>query len=158
MTKAKQDLAPARPEPYKLTDHPMHYLAAIQRQHQMNVTRALRPLGISALMWRVLALLSDLGECTISHMADVAVLDRTALGRLLETMARQGLVRRTERSPEDRRATVVTITDSGVEVYSAALPTVQRLNRELREGIGEADFATAMAVLRRMKANARSSF
>jgi DNA-binding MarR family transcriptional regulator len=137
-----------------MTDNPVHYLAAIQRQHQMNVTRALRPVGVTAPMWRVLALLTDAGDCTISQMADMTALDRTALGRLLETMEGLGLVQRNERSPEDRRSTIVAVTAKGEEAFQAALPIIKKLNARLREGVSDDEFAVLMNVLRRMKANA----
>ena len=42
---------------YRLSDYPMHYLAAIQRQNQLNLGHALRPAGLSVPMWRALSAL-----------------------------------------------------------------------------------------------------
>ena len=46
-------------QPYRLTDYPMHYFAAIQRQNQLNLARALREFGLSVPMWRALSALAS---------------------------------------------------------------------------------------------------
>ena len=37
----------AQEAPYRITDYPMHYFAAIQRQNQLNLARSLREFGLS---------------------------------------------------------------------------------------------------------------
>src|SRR5437899_6257600 len=77
---------------YRIDDYPMHYIAAIQRQNQLNLGRSLRDCGLSVPMWRALSALHRKNGQTIGQIADLAVLDRSSLGRLLEEMADQGLV------------------------------------------------------------------
>ncbi|MEV5407167.1 MarR family transcriptional regulator, partial [Streptomyces albidoflavus] len=100
---ARVPSAGAAAAPYRITDYPMHYFAAIQRQNQLNLARSLREYGLSVPMWRALAALHQKDGQTIGEIAQLSVLDRSSLGRLLDDMAKEGLVER-EPLPDDRRA------------------------------------------------------
>lgn len=143
--------APAR---YRITDYPMHYIAAVQRQNQVNLGHTLRSSGLSVPMWRALAALYDDDNQTIGQIAEKAVLDRSSLGRLLEDMAREGLVER-ESPPDDRRAVLIRLSAAGRKRFEASLPAARRHYRNLLHGFSEQDFATLMRLLRRLKANTR---
>src|SRR6201996_3077774 len=69
-----------------VTDHPMHYFAAIVRQNQLNLAHVLRPFELSVPQWRVLSALAARDGHTVGQIAEFAVLDRSGLGRLLEQM------------------------------------------------------------------------
>jgi DNA-binding MarR family transcriptional regulator len=138
---------------YRLSDYPMHYLAAIQRQNQLNLARVLRACALTVPTWRVLSTLLQKDEQTVGQIASMAVLDRSALGRLLEQMETDGLVERAS-SPEDRRAVVIRLTSTGRNRFATALPLVERHYRGLLRGLTPADFKALMRLLRRIKANA----
>lgn len=138
---------------YRIGDFPMHYFAAIQRQNQINLTNALRQHGISVPTWRALSALDDDAKLTIGQLAELAVLDRSSLGRLLEELAEQGLVKR-ESAPDDRRALLVRRTPAGKRCFEAALPVVHEHYRRLLRGISEDEFNVLMGLLRRIKGNA----
>jgi DNA-binding MarR family transcriptional regulator len=140
--------------PYRLTDYPMHYFAAIQRQNQPNLARALREFGLTVPMWRALAALHEKDGQTIGEIAQLAVLDRSSLGRLLDDMAKAKLVER-EPLPDDRRALLIRLSAQGRKAFAATLPVVQRHYRGVLKGVSAEEFATLMRVLRRIKANTR---
>src|SRR5262245_11796882 len=139
---------------YRIGDYPMHYIAAVQRQNQLNLGHALRAVEISVPMWRALAALQDKDGRTIGQIADMTVLDRSSLGRLLEEMAAQGLVERAS-PPEDRRAVLIRLSPAGRRRFEAAQPIVLAHYRRLLHGISAREFATLMRLLRRLKANSR---
>jgi DNA-binding MarR family transcriptional regulator len=140
--------------PYRITDYPMHYFAAIQRQNQLNLARALREVGVSVPMWRALSALRQKDGQTIGELAQLTVIDRSSLGRLLDDMARDGLVER-EPLPDDRRALLIRLSAKGRRTLEAALTIARRHYRELLKGITPADFETLMRLLRQIKANTR---
>ena len=140
--------------PYRITDFPMHYFAAIQWQNQINLGRALRKCGLSVPMWRALAALHQKDSQTIGEIAQLAVVDRSSLGRLLEAMAKDGLVER-KPLPDDRRAMVIELSPGGRRLFEQALPLVQQHYNNLLKGISIGEFSTLMRLLRRIKANAR---
>lgn len=140
--------------PYRITDYPMHYFAAIQRQNQLNLSRALREIGVSVPMWRALSALRHRDGQTIGELAQLTVLDRSSLGRLLDDMARERLVER-EPLPDDRRALVVSLSAKGRKVFETTLPVVQLFYRDVFKGVTPEEFETLMRVLHRIKTNAR---
>ena len=140
--------------PYRITDYPMHYFAAIQRQNQLNLARSLREFGLSVPMWRALSALHQKDGQTIGEIAQLAVLDRSSLGRLLDEMAKAKLVER-EPLPDDRRALAVKLSSHGRRIFEATLPLAQRHYRNVLNGVSAQEFETLMRVLRRIKANTR---
>ena len=146
--------AAATTVPYRITDYPMHYFAAIQRQNQLNLGRVLRPRGLSVPMWRALAALRQKDGQTIGEIAQLAVLDRSSLGRVLDEMEQAGLVERAP-LPDDRRALAVRLTAKGGAVFEETRTVMQAHYRSVLKGVEPAEFETLMRVLRRVKANVR---
>ena len=140
--------------PYRITDYPMHYFAAIQRQNQLNLGRVLRPRGLSVPMWRAMSALRQKEGQTIGEIAQLAVLDRSSLGRLLDDMQRDGLVERAP-LPDDRRALAVRLTGKGRAVFEETRSVMQAHYRNVLKGVEPAEFETLRRVLRRVKANVR---
>jgi DNA-binding MarR family transcriptional regulator len=142
------------PETYRIADYPMHYFAAIQRQSQINLGHALRTHGLSVPMWRALSALHGKDGLTIGQIAEITVLDRSSLGRLLEEMAAAGLVER-ENVPDDRRAVLIRLSTAGERRFASALPTALEYYRRVLRGVSNAEFKTLMRLLRRIKINVR---
>jgi DNA-binding MarR family transcriptional regulator len=140
--------------PYRITDYPMHYFAAIQRQNQRNLARALREIGVSVPMWRALSALRHKDGQTIGELAQLTVLDRSSLGRLLDEMARERLVER-EPLPDDRRALLVSLSARGRRTFDAALAVAQRHYRDVFKGVTPDEFDMLMRILRQIKTNTR---
>ena len=141
--------------PYRITDYPMHYFAAIQRQNQLNLGRALREVGVSVPMWRALSALRHKDGQTIGELAQLTVLDRSSLGRLLDEMARDRLVER-EPLPDDRRALLISLSAKGHRTFEQALVIARRHYRELYKGVSSDEFEMLMRILQRIKANTRA--
>lgn len=140
--------------PYRITDYPMHYFAAIQRQNQISLARSLRDLGLSVAMWRALAALHHKDAQTIGEIAQLTVLDRSSLGRLLDDMAKDGLVER-KPLPDDRRAMVILLSAKGRKLFECTRPVIQKHYRNVLKGIAPDEFEILMRLLRRIKANTR---
>jgi DNA-binding MarR family transcriptional regulator len=113
----------------------------------------LRPLGLSVQQWRVLVTLAEKDGQTVGQVAEIAVLDRSGLGRLLEQMEADGLVERTS-PPEDRRAVLIRLAPNGRARHALALPRVSAHYRRLLRGLSGDDFTALIRLLRRIKANA----
>ena len=152
--KGASETAASEAPPYRITDYPMHYFAAIQRQNLLNFSRRLREVGLSVPMWRALAALHHKDGQTIGEIAQLAVLDRSSLGRLLDEMAKDGLVER-EPLPDDRRALAIKLSTAGRKKFEAGLPLAQLHYRNVLKGVSPEEFETLMRVLRRIKANTR---
>lgn len=139
---------------FHVTDWPMHYLLAIDRHHVQNMSRVLQSYDCSPLMWRVLSILADRDGHSVSELAELSVIERSNLSKLLDSMERDGLIERT--APDgDKRKTVVFLTDEGREIFDKSLPGVLRYYAKFLTGISPSEMTVFMAVLKKIKSNAR---
>jgi DNA-binding MarR family transcriptional regulator len=141
------------PDYNSVTDHPVHYFAAVVRHNQLNLAHVLRPFELTVPQWRVLSALATQDGQTVRQIAEFAVLDRSGLGRLLEQMQADGLVERMS-APDDRRTVLIRLSPAGRKRRAAALPLVVKHYRRLMHGISGAEYRTLMPLLRRLKSNA----
>jgi DNA-binding MarR family transcriptional regulator len=96
--------------------------------------RELRPHGLRATQFSLLAILEQKGPQRIGDLAATLGADRTTVTRNLEVAAGEGLVR--VRPDEDPRARLVAIAPRGRAAIAAALPAWRRTQRALTERIG----------------------
>lgn len=138
--------------PFRLTDYPMHYFAAIQRQNLVNMERALAPIGLSPMEWRVLAILGESGGKTIGEIATVAVADRSKASRTVNDMVQKGLLAR-KTSEVDSRKTPFHLTTNGRAKLNEALAVANRIYARNLHGVSDQELATLMTLLRKIKDN-----
>ena len=142
-------------EMFHVTDWPMHYLLAIDRHHVQNMARVLQPFECSPLMWRVLSILADRDGHNVSELAELSVIERSNLSKLLDGMERDGLIERT--APDgDKRKTLVFLSDSGRELFAKSLPVVLRYYASFLTGISPSEMTVFMEVLKKIKSNVKT--
>jgi DNA-binding MarR family transcriptional regulator len=112
--------------------------------------RALAPWGIRTTQFSILARLVLDGPDTVSHLAARLVLDRTALGRELQTLARHGLIRL--ETGDDRRERRAVATAEGEQRYRAAFPAHAAVQRAIDGELGSARLPELVAELRALVA------
>lgn len=95
---------------------------------------ALRPVGLRATQFSLLALLRLAGTVPMTRLAEEAVMDRTTLARNLEVLQRDGLVR--VQPGADARVREVEITGAGVARLEEAFPRWQRAQRSIAGSLG----------------------
>ena len=106
--------------------------------------RHLRPHGLRATQFSLLAVLELGGQRSIGDLADTLGADRTTLTRNLALIEEQGLIR--IRPGEDPRARIVAITSKGKSLLTRAFPAW----REAQSALGAAIGSTAADSLRRL--------
>src|SRR6266849_10197852 len=82
--------------------------------------RFLAPTDLRTTQFSILAKLKRLGPLTINALAEAMVMDRTTLGRDIQPLERDVLIR-IEPAPSDRRAKVLHLTNSGEKRLQAGL-------------------------------------
>lgn len=109
-------------------------LAARKRARELTrrYEAALRPYGLRATQFSVLAALAQAGPIPVSRLAGILGLERTTLTRIAGVMARDG--RLSIASGDDERVRVLDITTEGKGVLAAALPAWKRVQDELAKG------------------------
>lgn len=153
--KKHESVEPSADELFHVADWPMHYLLAIDRYHVRNMALVLSAYGCSPLTWRVLSILADRDGHTIQELAEVSVIERSNLSRIVDSMEKDGLLTRGGH-PEDKRQTQVFITNKGRGLFSRSLPDVLKYYAIFLTGISPAEMTVLMSVLKKIKRNVRS--
>jgi DNA-binding MarR family transcriptional regulator len=87
--------------------------------------------GLSYVQFQLLARLADAhGQLTMTQLADGVVYSRSGLTYQAGLLEKAGLITRTP-SSEDERATLVTITDTGLSLFGRVLPGHVQVVRHL---------------------------
>ncbi|HXQ15383.1 MAG TPA: MarR family transcriptional regulator [Caulobacteraceae bacterium] len=132
--------------PLDLTSYAFHLFAVVSRHREVRLEAELKSAGLNLSRHRALGVILALEPCTMSELADFSAVDRTTLTRTVDQLVDGGLVeRKTPR--QDRRQVVLTLTSEGRRLCKRSLRAVYRVNRELLDGLAEADqrgFARAL--------------
>jgi len=120
-------------------------LCLAARRAARTITRefdqALRPRGLRATQFTLLAALHLAGSSAIGELADMLSADRTTLTRNLAVAEQRGWVTlRTD--PADARSRLAAITPKGSRAFKAAMPSWNATQQRLLQDIGEATAAS----------------
>ena len=137
---------------FSVADFPTYYVYTIQSGNFAALNHALRPFGISVMFWRVLAVLQESDGHNIRHLSGKLAIDRSNLSRIVDQMARDGLIER-RTPPHDRRNVLVCITEAGRRKVDEAFPSVMRLVESTMDGFSAQERKTLLSLLKRMRNN-----
>jgi len=96
--------------------------------------------------WRTLSVLAERSGLSISELAELTRIDRSALSHLLKLMEDEGLVKRRP-CGEDKRNVEVHITARGRKSFEGMLPVRRALFRAAASELSEADIKKMIANL-----------
>jgi len=85
-------------------------------------------------------------------LAEQLEIQPITLARLLDQLVAQGLAERRP-SPHDRRAFLIYLTEAAKPQLDAIAAASQRIRQQAMQGISEADVATTLRVLQRVRQN-----
>ena len=111
-----------------------------------------RPLGATLQIWRVLAALHEQDGRRMGDLSETTSIDVSTLTRLVDGMAKKGLVVR-RRAEQDARVVMLHVTAVGRRLTGRILPIAQRYERVALAGFDEREAATLKAALRQLYAN-----
>ncbi|MCL6430367.1 MAG: MarR family transcriptional regulator [Anaerolineae bacterium] len=124
----------------------VHHLLAIYRYLRRHAKRVSSELGISGRQLAVLRRLQQAGACPVGQISAHLYLAESTTSELIDGLEQLGLVRR-ERSPEDNRVALVTLTPRGEAlVAQAPLGGIDLLRHRLRSEPPERVIALARAL------------
>jgi DNA-binding MarR family transcriptional regulator len=112
----------------------------------------LRQEGINIARWRILAVLAMGDGITISEIIDRAMMQQSALSRVLMTMEEEEYVRRVPRR-DDGRYVDVFLTERGRELFNSLDTVVRQRQNRLLKGFSPQETEVAFALVRRMIGN-----
>lgn len=127
-----------------------YLVLAAQREGARALAAGLKPHDLTPSQAEAIAVLRDAGRAlSVREIGDRLVCEGGSPSRLMSTLAKKGLVESTP-DPADGRATLLSLTDAGVE----AGQSVAQVERELYAGLGlfvsDAQLQDVLPVLRQL--------
>ncbi len=131
---------------------PIRRMSHIVDRHLLNISRALRPLGLTAPMWRVLNGLHEGGPSSVGDLASHAAFERSYVSRIVSRLVELGLAE-AKGDKTDRRFVHVSLTREGRTVHKKALDIVLRLNQESLQTLSDKDIERLREIMSRIAQN-----
>lgn len=111
-----------------------YLLFQISRHRDARIDAELAPAGLTLGHWRTLAIIRRLESCAMKDLALYSTADRTTLTRSVDQLVQDGLVDR-HVSPADRRRVLLTLSETGEQIYARAVNLLLGFNAALVVGI-----------------------
>jgi homoprotocatechuate degradation regulator HpaR len=122
------------------------------RSHQAVMAQfrpVLRRHGITEQQWRVLRALSSVDEARITRLAEMTLISKPSLSRLLPALEARRLVRRSA-AADDLRGASIRIAQAGLALIDAVSPHSEARYREIETRVGDDAVAALYALLPRL--------
>ncbi|MBB5685998.1 MarR family winged helix-turn-helix transcriptional regulator [Sphingobium boeckii] len=131
---------------FRVDAYPFYLLNRAVGRYNVVIETELRAIGIDIPTWRVLMILGEQCPLPIAQVARLAVINISTMVRIVERMAKAGLIT-TAPSQQDGRATDLHLTDKGTQTLTAARAKTAPLYRKLIRGISAEDFSKLLSLL-----------
>ncbi|MBV8653693.1 MAG: MarR family transcriptional regulator [Alphaproteobacteria bacterium] len=109
----------------------------------------LEPSGLRITQFLTLAALNELGSAAVNALAERLDVERTAMGKMLGFLERDGLIRM-KPSPTDGRSRLVELTEEGRRRHAEASPLWREAQRQFERLNGAKNVAELRQGLRKM--------
>jgi MarR family transcriptional regulator, organic hydroperoxide resistance regulator len=129
-----------------------HLIARLAFQLNVDLIEKLRSEGINIARWRILAVLSMGDGVAIGEIIDRAMMQQSALSRVLMTMEQEEYVRRVPR-PDDGRFVEIFLTERGRALFDSLDKVVRQRQNRLLRGFLPAETEAVFKVFRRLIRN-----
>ena len=130
-------------------------MSAFNRKLRAFFDAAVREEGLTLARARVLFAISRRGPLTQKELAEELEIETPTLVRVLDGMARQNLIVRTE-DENDRRAKRIAMTEAGRAAYDRMHVLATDLRAQIAAEISSDDIEIALSVVRRLTRNLQS--
>jgi len=105
---------------------------------------------LSVSEWRVMAVLGGEPDLSAGQVADRTAMDKVAVSRAVNRLIDAGRLTRSF-SPEDRRRSVLRLSDSGEKIYAQIVPIALSYERKILDQLSESEQAQLDTVLKKME-------
>ena len=133
-----------------LRETPCNNLALRQAARHVSqiYDRYMADVGLRGTQYSILSKLDRLGPLPIGRLADTLVIERTALGRAIGPLERDGLIK--VGAGPDKRTRSVALTAAGEAKFKAAQAQWRRAQKEFETAFGAGNAEALRATLRRV--------
>ena len=110
--------------------------------------RHLEPYGITIRQYSIMKNLENLGEASVTALADCIALERTSVVRMLKPLTEKKYI--LDRAQEGKRDRKLVLSEQGERLLRKATPAWQAAQREIEEKIGKEDADVIMRVIEKL--------
>lgn len=139
-------------EAFRLANSPFYLIAHADFIYHENMETVLSRRGISRSTYRILTVLRDYEPCRMIDLADMALIKRTTVSRMITRMLELELVD-TEQSTLDSRATEVRLSPKGRELLDTLTPLIAPLFDHAVRGLDHQELQRLVSTLQIISAN-----
>jgi MarR family transcriptional regulator, organic hydroperoxide resistance regulator len=143
------------PEQAPFHDFLPYLIARLAYQLNGDLVEKLRREGINVTRWRILAVLAMGDGITINEIVERAMMQQSALSRVLMNMEQEEYIRRVMRR-DDARYVEVYLTVKGRALFTSLNLVVRRRQKRLLRGFSSQEVAAAFTLVRRLSRNMTS--
>ncbi len=143
MTKQLKNSSPGNSPDLRLCAHAN--LRKTMRVVSQVYNAALKPSGLRATQFTLLAVLSRRGDLPLTQLADILVMDRTTLTRNLKPLMAKGWVE--VGREKDERVRLISITEVGRQLVAEATPLWRDAQARIVNGVGSEKLSSMIETL-----------
>ncbi|PHS28265.1 MAG: MarR family transcriptional regulator [Robiginitomaculum sp.] len=147
-------MANSPPDTLHLDDYLPYRLSVASNRVSRLIARLYQDrFGLSIWQWRVLAILGAQNELTAGQVAKRAAMDKMAVSRAVSALLARGLIVR-ETSKHDARARILSLTETGMGIYTEIAPLAREQEQHLLGGFSADDIKFGMQFLQALETRA----
>ncbi|MCH9813564.1 MAG: MarR family transcriptional regulator [Epsilonproteobacteria bacterium] len=125
----------------------IHITANLMRN---NFNDFLKPYDIYTEQYGVLCVLNDQDNLTLSQIAELIYKDKPTVTRLIDSLEKRGFINKSP-SPTDRRASLVTMTQKGQNLYDEIGACLKIAKMNIEQRIDQHEREVALKVLAQLR-------
>jgi DNA-binding MarR family transcriptional regulator len=138
----------AAPEPYRLDDQIGFVLRRAYQRHAAIFAEAM-PEGLTPTQFAALARLNERGPCSQNLLGRLTAMDAATVKGVVDRLRDRGLIE-TAPDPDDRRRTVITLSDAGCALVARAEVIGAEISRRTLSTLAERERETLMRLLKKI--------
>lgn len=136
-------------ENFKKEEFPFYWLARLHGRYSMAMEKALKKINMDIPRWRILFILKEHGESSISEISEHAIAKLSTITKIVYRMKADGLVD-TKPCSNDGRVTQVSITDQGRQAIEQIQVTTSHIFKHSFNGLTEAQITKLNSTLEKI--------
>jgi DNA-binding MarR family transcriptional regulator len=141
---------------FRLATSPFYLIAHADFMYHARMEQVLAEKGVTKSIYRILTVLRDHQPCRMTDLADMALIKRSTVSRIIDRMLEMHLVE-TAQSSADSRATDVMMSPSGQSLLDTLTPLIAPLFVEATRGLAHDELLRFVATLQIISSNLEAS-
>lgn len=109
-----------------------------------------RQFGVTIAQWRVMAVLAEHETLHSKDVGEIASMDKSKVSRAVQQLEDRELLTR-QKDPADNRASFLTLTDVGLELYFQIVPQVKQWEEEFMSGVDESEHGKVLEFIDKLE-------